>query len=76
MPVALITPEHLFPTPAPYVEILQRNGFEVRYPKTRTLARGETSDQEVIENLREVEAVIAGGESYAANIITPCRDCV
>ncbi len=69
MPLAYITPEHLFNTPAPYLDILERNGFEVRYPENRQLARGETSDEEVIANLREADAVIAGGESYAANII-------
>jgi D-3-phosphoglycerate dehydrogenase / 2-oxoglutarate reductase len=69
MPTAFITPEHLFKNPSPYVEILQRNGFEVRYPALRTLARGETSDDVVIENLLEADAVIAGGEQYTPAVI-------
>jgi phosphoglycerate dehydrogenase-like enzyme len=69
MPTAFITPEHLFKNPSPYVEILQRNGFEVRYPQLRTLARGETSDDVVIENLRDADAVIAGGEQYTPTVI-------
>lgn len=69
MPIAFITPEQLFASPAPYVDILQRNGFEVRYPHLRTLARGETSDAVVIENLLEADAVIAGGEQYTPHVI-------
>jgi len=69
MPIVVIVPEQLFANPSPYVEILERNGFEVRYPRNRTLSRGETSDDEVIENVREADAVIAGGESYSACII-------
>jgi D-3-phosphoglycerate dehydrogenase len=69
MPIAFITPEHLHARPSPYVEILERNGFEVRYPKLSTLARGETSDDVVIANLEGASAVIAGGEQYPANVI-------
>jgi phosphoglycerate dehydrogenase-like enzyme len=69
MPVAFITPEHLFKNPSPYVEILERNGFEVRYPQLRSLARGESSDEVVVANLREADAVIAGGEQYPERVI-------
>lgn len=69
MPTAFITPEHLYANPSPYVEILERNGFTVRYPELRTLARGETGDDVVIENLRDADAVIAGGEQYTARVI-------
>lgn len=69
MPICIITPEHLFANPSPYVEILERNGFEVRYPANPTLARGETTDDEIIANLRDADAVIAGGESYSAQVI-------
>lgn len=69
MPTAFITPEHLFANPSPYVEILERNGFAVRYPELRTLARGETGDEVVIANLRDADAVIAGGEQYTSRVI-------
>jgi phosphoglycerate dehydrogenase-like enzyme len=69
MPIAFITPEHLFYRPAPFVEVLERNGFEVRYPTTRTLARGESSEDETIANLVEADAVIAGGEAYPPRVI-------
>jgi D-3-phosphoglycerate dehydrogenase/(S)-sulfolactate dehydrogenase len=69
MPTVVITPEHLFTNPSPFVEILERNGFEVRYPENRTLARGETPEAEVIANVQMADAVIAGGEAYSASIL-------
>jgi D-3-phosphoglycerate dehydrogenase len=69
MPVAFITPEHLRADPSPYVDILKRNGFEVRYPKLSSLARGESSDDVVIDNLLEADAVIAGGEQFPPAVI-------
>jgi phosphoglycerate dehydrogenase-like enzyme len=69
MPNAFITPEHLFKRPAPYVDILERNGFTVCYPELRSLARGESSDDVVIENLRDADAVIAGGEQFPKRVI-------
>jgi D-3-phosphoglycerate dehydrogenase len=69
MPICFITPEHLFVQPSPYREILERNGFEVRYPENRSLARGETTDDEIVASLCEADAVIAGGESYSERVI-------
>lgn len=69
MPIAYITPEHLFDNPSPYVSILEQAGFDVRYPNLTHLARGESSDAEVIANLTEADAVIAGGEAYNAEVI-------
>ena len=69
MPTALITPESMLHKPAPYVNILQAGGFEVRYPKNPLLARGLLSQQETIGELSQVEAVIAGGEVFSPAVI-------
>ncbi len=69
MPVCIITPEHLIDPNAPCAGILRDAGFEVVYPKDGTLARGRLSDEATIDELKNVDAVIAGGESYSATVL-------
>jgi D-3-phosphoglycerate dehydrogenase / 2-oxoglutarate reductase len=69
MEIALITPEVMLHQPARHVEILEAAGFEVRYPRNPTFARGLLSEAEAVEELREVHAVLAGGEFYTRSIL-------
>jgi D-3-phosphoglycerate dehydrogenase / 2-oxoglutarate reductase len=69
MPVCFITPEALRDYAPSYVEILERNGFEVRYPTSGALARGETSEEEIVAQLGEADAVIAGMELYSRTVL-------
>ncbi len=69
MDIALITPEIMLHKPGRHVEILESAGYEVRYPRNPTFARGLLSEGEAIEELRDVSAVLAGGEFYTASIM-------
>lgn len=70
MPTVLIVPESMRDVPAPYVKILRDAGFEIRYPQNRVLARGFCTDDETIQELNGIDAVIAGGgECYSAAVI-------
>jgi D-3-phosphoglycerate dehydrogenase len=70
MPTVLITPESMREVPAPYVKILRDAGFQIRYPKNPLLARGFTSEAEVIDELSGIDATIAGGgESYSSDVL-------
>jgi D-3-phosphoglycerate dehydrogenase / 2-oxoglutarate reductase len=67
--VALITPEIMLHKPARQVEILEAAGFEVRYPRNPTFARGLLSEAEAVEELRGADAVLAGSEFYTRSIL-------
>lgn len=65
MPVVQINPESmLHKEDAPYARLLREAGFEVRYPKNPVFARGVCSEEETIDELRGINAVIATGEHY------------
>ena len=74
MPIALITPETMLTPEAPYVGILQRGGFEVRYPADPLLARGLLSQEATIAGLRGCHAVIAGGEFFTPEVVGALSD--
>lgn len=69
MPTVLITPESMLRVQAPYVAILQKTGFDIRYPKNSHLARGLVSDEETIEEFRGIDAIVAGGENFSPTVI-------
>lgn len=68
MPIVLITPESFIDVPGPYIKSLTEAGFDIRYPKDRTFARGLCSEQETIDELSGIVAVIAGGEVIGKNV--------
>jgi len=65
----LITPEALLHQPGRYVDILKQAGLDIRYPNDQLLARGLSSEQETIDELRGMNAVVAGGERLTARVI-------
>lgn len=69
MPIALITPEALINQPGPFVDLLRSAGFDVRYPKDPTFTRGLGTEQQTIDELRGVSAVLAGGERITAPVM-------
>ncbi len=70
MPIAMINPEAMLHKDAPYVAILREGGFEVRYPTNPQLARGVCTEDELIEEIREVSAVIATAEAYTERVMS------
>ncbi len=69
MPTVLITPESMLRVQAPYVTILREGGFDIHYPKNPQLARGLVTDAETIDELRGMNAIIAGGEHFNPAVI-------
>lgn len=70
MPTVLITPESMLRVQAPYVTILREGGFDILYPQNPLLARGLVTDAETIEELRGMDAIIAGGENFSPAVIS------
>ncbi len=69
MPSVLIFPEAYYKTEAPYVQMFQDAGFEIRYPEDPTFTRGLHSEEETIEVIAGVDATVAGGEYYTPRVI-------
>ncbi|MAR11604.1 MAG: lactate dehydrogenase [Blastopirellula sp.] len=69
MPVVMVTPEAMRETPGEYVDILKSAGFEIRYPRNEQFARGLHADSETIAELQGIDATIAGGEHYRAEVL-------
>lgn len=70
MPTVLIAPEAIRDIPGPYVKILREAGFDVCYPKNPVFTRGACSECETIEELKVVDAAIAGGgEHYSETVL-------
>ena len=69
MPSVLIFPEAYYKTEAPYVQMFQDAGFEIRYPEDPTFTRGLHSEEETIEVIAGVDATVAGGEHYTPRVI-------
>ena len=69
MPSVLIFPEAYYKTDAPYVQMFQDAGFEIRYPEDPTFTRGLHSEEETIEVIAGVDATVAGGEHYTPRVI-------
>lgn len=70
MPLVFITPEVLFETEGPHLEMLRKAGMEVRYPPRARL----TGETETIEALRGAAATIAGGEPYTERVLASLPD--
>jgi phosphoglycerate dehydrogenase-like enzyme len=65
MPRVFIGPEVFFQVPGPHVELLRSAGFDVAYPPRKVGLQGE---EETISHLRNVVAVIAGGEYFTPRV--------
>jgi D-3-phosphoglycerate dehydrogenase / 2-oxoglutarate reductase len=65
MPTVFVTPEVLFETQGPHLEMLRKVGLNVRYPSRV----GMTGEAETIEALQGAAATIAGGEPYTENVL-------
>ena len=71
MPIVLITPDTMANRPErPYVKMLEEAGFEVRYPTNPELVAGLCSDEETVNALSGISAIIAGGENFNANVLS------
>jgi phosphoglycerate dehydrogenase-like enzyme len=69
MPTCLIVPESMREVPERYVDVLLEAGFDVVYPKNPELARDLGGDDELIGELRGIDATIAGSEGYTPKVL-------
>lgn len=69
MPKVMITPTSMQHRPSPFGGLLERAGFEVRYPTNPELVMGLTGDEETIRQLKGTEAIIAGGEYFTPAVL-------
>ena len=69
MPRVMITPTSMQHRPSPFAGLLERAGFEVRYPTNPELVMGLTGDEETIRQLMGIEAIIAGGEYFTPAVL-------
>lgn len=69
MPRVMITPTSMQHRPSPFAGLLERAGFEVRYPTNPELVMGLTGDEETIRELKGIEAIIAGGEYFTPAVL-------
>src|SRR5262249_60634812 len=65
MPKALITPMTLAGLDSPYLGVLRDAGFEVVFPKRAF----QLTEQELLDALPGVAAVIAGSEPYTPRVL-------
>lgn len=65
MPGVLITTEVLRNAPGPHLTLLQEAGLEVHYPTRSVLL----TEEETLEALAGIEAVIAGSEPYTDRVL-------
>lgn len=70
MPTVLITPEAIRHVRGPYVELLEKAGFEIAYPKDPTFARGLLDERTTIQELSVADATIASGEHYSPKVLS------
>ncbi len=69
MPRVLITTEALRHAEWRHADLLHEAGFEIAYPLNPQLPRGLSTEEETISELREADAVIAGGENLSATVL-------
>ena len=74
MPIAQINPEAMINKPLPMVDVLRDGGFEVKYPTNALLARGVCTEDELIEELAGISAVVATAETYTGKVIAALPD--
>lgn len=73
-PLVLITPDGLIGKRGPWVDILERAGFDVAYPSDPAFTRGHAGDEETIRVLHGACAVLAGGEFLTEAVINSLPD--
>lgn len=66
MPKALITPMTLAGLQSPYLDVLREGGFEVVFPKRAY----QLTEQELLDALPGISAVLAGSEPYTPRVFT------
>jgi len=69
MPTCLIVPESMREIPERYVDVLREAGFDIAYPKNPELARNLGGESALIDELRGVDATIAGSEGYTPQVL-------
>lgn len=69
MPKVLICPEALRHAPGGHIDLLTDAGFEVLFPQNPEFGRGVCGEAEGIDELRAVDAVVAGAEHYTASTL-------
>jgi len=69
MPTVLFSPETLRDEPARFVDLLRDEKVDVIYPQNPQLEQALGTEEETIEELKDVDAVIAGGEMYTERVI-------
>ena len=74
MPNVLITPESFLHQPGPHIEILQAAGFDVTYPQDPLLTRGLGTEQQLIDEIADAVALIAGGEHLNECVLSAATD--
>ena len=70
MPRVLITTEALRDAPGRHADVLHQAGLEIYYPVNPQLTRGLSTEEETINEWRDADAVIAGGEFVSANVLS------
>src|SRR5688572_11288424 len=69
MPNVLIPAATVFDENSPCARLLREAGFDVRRPRTAEFSRGVGTAAETIDELRDVEAVVAWAEAYPPAVI-------
>jgi D-3-phosphoglycerate dehydrogenase len=69
MPTVLIAWDMLFALPGSHLQCIREAGFSLRYAPHRLLTEDET-----VEALQGVDAVVAGGEPYSAHVLARCPE--
>ena len=69
MPKVTVASNSKFDKNAPCIELLKQNGFEVSLTANDAFSQGLTGDDDVIEKLKESDAVIAYGEYYTSKVL-------
>src|SRR3989304_6216209 len=62
----LITTEALRELPGKHVDILRAGGYDVHYPAKSVLL----TEDDTLEAMQDIVAVIAGGEPYSERVLT------
>lgn len=65
MPKVLISPAPLYGVEAEFVSVLKNAGFELAFPKKRA----QLTEPELFEELRGIDACIAGSEPYTRKVL-------
>ena len=69
MPKVTLSSNSKFDKNAPCIELLKQNGFEISLTSNDAFSQGLTGDDDVIEKLKDSDAVIAYGEYYTSKVL-------